>query len=114
MTAEGGIWEERRRRMWSSRNTGRIWESTKGKGRVIGHGHFTPTKQPQARLGEQDVSNTFGVDVGRLSEGKVDQIFSGESSEVYQDPLSWSQEFKNLCPAPGVRDPFRRKYIETA
>lgn len=63
-------------------------ESTKDKGRIIDHGRFTSTKQPRARIGEQGVSNTFGVDVERLSEGKVDYLLSRESIEFYQDPLS--------------------------
>lgn len=46
----------------------------------------SPTKQPQGRKGEQDVSNTFGIRVGSVSEGKADQIFS----ESRVDPIRTS------------------------
>lgn len=36
----------------------------------------SPAKQSQGRKGEQHVSSPFGADVGRLREGKVDQMFS--------------------------------------
>lgn len=58
-----------------------------------------PPKQPWGRKGEQDVSNTFGVDVGRLGEGKADWMVSESQVNSISTPFPCPKGLKAYTPS---------------